>query len=129
MIEREKYREQERERENRLEPGWTLMYCQADIVNALVPGICRARSCMSLPPVRFRYRRYLPIRRPSVRLCVHRNTRAGSWEPRRETERQTCCVCMCFDSAQQDLGTYCARDRRNTERGRSRTREVIDVRL
>lgn len=60
---------------------------------------------MSLPPVRFRYRRYLPIRRSSVRLCVHRNTRASSWEPRRETERQTCG----FGSTQQDLGTYRAR--------------------
>lgn len=83
------------------------MYCQADIVNALVPGIRAARSCMSLPPVRFRYRRYLPIRRPSdASLCAQKYTRefVGA-AARTETERQTCG----FGSTQQDLGTYRAR--------------------
>jgi len=64
--------------------GWnrarTLMYCQADIVNALVPGYTpRPCTSLSLSPVRFRYRRYLSY--PSsigASLCAQRNTRGHS---------------------------------------------------
>jgi len=59
-----------------------------------------------------------------VHRCVSVCTEIHA-QVRESTERQTCG----FGSTQQDLGTYRARIDEATERGRSRTWEVIDVRL
>lgn len=120
----------------RPEPGWTLMYCQADIVNALVLGIRRARVYVPLLPLRFRYRRrYLPIRRASVvaSLCVHRNTarrvrageRARGSRDGRKTRGYVCvCVCVVFSVPYTTRSSVHTRtDRQNAPpRAKSNTR-------
>lgn len=78
MSDREGEREKGRLAWNR---AWTLMYCQADIVNALVPGICRVRVCSYPPCDSVIDITFLSVSLVGVRLCVHRNTHTSSWEP------------------------------------------------
>lgn len=84
-------RDRQREGETCLEPSLDFDVLSGRhrkrISSRYMPG-----SCMFLPPVRFRYRHYLPIRlaRRCSSLCVHRNTYTNSWESCTEMKRRTC---------------------------------------
>lgn len=117
----------EREREKLAwNQAWTLMYCQADIVNALVPGICRVRVCSYPPCDSVIDITFLSVSLVGVRLCAHRNTYTSSWEPCTERWRDGHAVLVPHTTRPRYI--LCA-DRRCTEREWSQTRKVIDVRL
>lgn len=98
----------ERERERLAwNQAWTLMYCQADIVNALVPGICRVRVC-SYPPcdsvidITFLSVSLVGVRL-SVRIEIHIRVRGSRAQRDEETDMRF------WFHTQQDLGTHYAR--------------------
>lgn len=102
------------------------MYCQADIVNALVPGICCARVCPYSPRDSVIDVTFLSV---VASLCAQKysvRSRESSWElHKREDERVCACETVVFRCHTQNLGAHRRMDRGNAAiraRAKSNTR-------